>query len=390
MSFIDCSRVEVMRSALEVWKETGIPLLREVKGALIPVWYGGGDDIGIYYFIPWFARTGGLSLAYAIHYWDLLITLMGEAVALSGFLFLSHTKMRKLISLVGVTGISVVTWHLGNVYILPFFAFSFFPWIVVFLQSNRHKSLYGYWVLIGVVIAFSGSIRMYSGAALLVAGLTTTFLYTEKIKKAVLCFLLMAAGYSAYSYWFSVIKQKSADASVLLNTHCAHQLYEQQHVFWHSIYAGFGFITNDLGIDYSDSCALLRAKAIDPEIIYCSKEYDDVLKDEVMALCIHHFQFVLRVLFAKAGVLLFYFLKFANLGLLCAFFYRKPWYIEMAYLFALLVSALPGLVTIPLAWYLGGFFTVATFYGVHSIIWALQQGLLEHLRLFFRKIFLQK
>jgi hypothetical protein len=168
----------------------------------------------------------------------------------------------------------------------------------------------------------------------------------------------------------------------------AHDAAHLPHTFWHNIYAGLGFVTNDYGLYYSDNCSVAKVQEVAPEVVYLSEEYENTLRDETLKICKKHPQFILKMLFAKGGVLFYYLLAFANIGLVCAWFYRKPWYLEISYWLAMWFSALPGIVTVPVAPYLTGFFTAATFYGIHSIIWAFQHGLYDKIVSFpacFRK-----
>jgi hypothetical protein len=371
----------LLRATYAAWNKTGYPLLAlSNDGTILPLEQGHGGDAEIFYFVPYLARTFCLSLSDALWWWDTGVAASGGLIALAGFFFLTQTKVEKLVVLLGITGISLTAWMIGNLYLAPFFAFCFFPWVFVLLKNKSFKSLFCYWVLAGFVSAFMGSVRMYAGCALLIGGLLAVFLNTRKVWLTVVCSFCMLCGFGTYSFWFSsVMVQRNAylDTQGISYGH-----YTLKHVFWHSIYIGLGFIRNDSGLYYADDCANKKAEEIQPGIAFNSPEYDQLLKHETIKVCKNQFQFVLRVLFAKCGVLLFYLFKFANVGLICAWFYRKPWFIEISYFFALCFNALPGLLTVPEAYYLVGFLTVATFYGVHSIVWALQHGLgsqLKHL-----------
>lgn len=382
---ISPARLAILQSTLDAWNQTGFPFLKIINGMVVPLENNYGGDAELFYFIPLLARTFGLPLERALWWWDIGFAFCGAMIAVSGFWCLAKTNIQKTIAALGVIGVGVVSCSIGDTYLAPFVAFSFAPWVFVFLQKQSFRSLYVYSFLSGFGVSLVNSMRMFGGYALGIALITAVLLYTRKIKKMVLVCGFLLLGIGAYHVWFSSLL--TARNNYLTEHSIPYGHYELKHAFWHSIYIGLGFITNDYGLYYSDNCAMAKAVEVQPEVAYCSPAYDAVLRDETFKFCLFHVNHVLRVMFAKAGVLFYYLLLFANVGLVCAFFYRKPWYLEISYLLALIFSALPGLVTIPIAPYLVGFFTVATFYGVHSTLWALQQGLARDLRVFYRKLF---
>lgn len=376
----------VLQATFDAWNKTGLPfLIMNGEGNILPLENYAADDLGFFYFVPCLARIFEISLIDALWFFDAIVVVVGVLIAITGFWCLAQTAVEKLVILIGIAGLSIVMFMVGNLYIAPFFAFSFFPWIFVLLNAKRYKSLLVYWVLAGFIIGLTGLVRIYAGVALGIAGLAVTFLNTKKIGLILACMICMTAGIGVYSYWFST---KISQRNVYLNAHeIFHDAYKLRHNIWHNAYIGLGFITNDLGLCYSDNSAMQRVKVIRPDVLCNSSEYDQVLKNEFFSFCKQHPLFLMRVVFAKLGVLTLYLFMFGNIGLLCAWFYRKPWFIELPYFFAFCFSALPGLLTVPVAEYLMGFFTVATFYGIHSIIWALQHGLWKRLKDFLNYFF---
>ena len=53
---------------------------------------------------------------------------------------------------------------------------------------------------------------------------------------------------------------------------------------WHTIYMGLGWEPNPFNIEFLDESAYNAAKNINPEVIYCSKEYMDILKNLYLEL----------------------------------------------------------------------------------------------------------
>ncbi len=379
---ISTARWSCLEGTLAAWQKTGLAFLLDYKNGIFPLENGCADEFGLYYFVPLLAKTFRISLESALWWWDCGLISSGVMVAISGFWLLTQTKLEKVIACIGTVAVGIVSWIIGDVYIAPFLALSLLPWLFVCLQRGWHKRFLVYCLVSGFMAAFSNSIRMYSGFALLLGVITALILFFKTIKKIWLPAGCLAMGFLAYSVWFSSL-------IMVRNTYLDEQkisrgIYEQQHLFWHSTYLGFGFLTNPYDMYYGDSCAVEHAQKIDPAIVCPSTKYNELLRKMTFQFCYDHPHFVMRTLFAKAGVLLYYLLICANIGLLLAFFYRKPWYVDIVYATVLVFSALPSLLTIPIAPYLTGFFTVATFYGIHSIFWAVEKGFLKDLKNFLK------
>ena len=100
--------------------------------------------------------------------------------------------------------------------------------------------------------------------------------------------------YIGNSYWFSSL---FTERNAYLDTQkISHNTYDSKHIFWHNIYIGLGFITNDLGLCYSDSCSESKARETNPKVLTYSGEYEQILKNETINICRHHPQFVILLL----------------------------------------------------------------------------------------------
>lgn len=367
---ISTSRWQVLQATLKAWNKTGLPFLTLENDIIFPIENVCADDPGINYFVPFLAKHCAMPLESALWWWDVGVAFLGAFIAIAGFWQCAQTKLQKVIVLVGVSLTSLVCWSIGDVYILPFFNVCLLPWLFVILQKQSMKKLAMWSVCAGLVVAFTNAFRLHAGWTLAIAALVAVVCAFKKIKPfAALCLGLFFGISMFEGYFLYVMRQRNAyltEHNIPFGSHAF------THVFWHSTYLGLGFLQNEYGIYYGDSCGLEKVQMIDPKVVYCSTHYNQLLKKETLDFCKQHPHFVLRTLFAKSGILFYYFLLFANLGFLCALFYRKPLYIDCSYAAALAFSALPALLTIPIAPYLTGFFTLAAFYGIHSLLWALQ------------------
>ena len=192
-----------------------------------------------------------------------------------------------------------------------------------------------------------------------------------------LCFFFII-GYLLPVYHFNYEIQRR---NVFLKQNNISLPNRESHVFWHNIYTGFGFLQNEYGIEWKDECAIKAALAVNPQAEYPYKLYEQTIKNLLFKLCKEKRYFVLTTIFAKLGVVFYYFLiYFGWLAVLVSWFFPKPWYIELAFWSAMGVAALPGIMTIPVTAYLIGFITCTVLYGIYSILYAFNRGLLNFLR----------
>ncbi len=157
---------------------------------------------------------------------------------------------------------------------------------------------------------------------------------------------------------------------------------QKAHVFWHNIYIGFGFLQqgNPDNITYDDSEGEKKVKKIVPGLtIENTKEYEHILKNEVINLIKNHWQFFIFTLFAKIGILLLFFLEYANFGIIASLLYPKPWHLEIPFFIGLGFYSIFPVLVIPLREYALGFISFATIYGIVSINYALEKGFFKNL-----------
>jgi hypothetical protein len=154
----------------------------------------------------------------------------------------------------------------------------------------------------------------------------------------------------------------------------------QEYVFWHHVYIGFGYLNNPLGIKYKDEMAIDKVHSISPDTEIYSKEYQEILKEEVFKLIQSQKYFVFHTVFSKIGVMLFFFIYSANLGLIAAYYYPKKRALESAFLVAILFSTAPGILVMPYRRYILGYMALSIFYGLVSLNEAVEQGALSRIK----------
>lgn len=368
------ARLENLRLMFSGLQKTGIPLIAYNGQNLLPAWTQ--DDIGIYVLIPKLAMLLNCSLETAINTFFLSLVIIPGIIGIFGFLHLYTNWLQRSIACIAVLFCMRQTYFIGDVYIAYYAGIcALVPWALYFAKKGLYnKPLLIFSFFSGFFIKLLSFIRAYSGLGVLL--FITTLFFGKNIfskKQLTTLFLLFLVGSTIPELYFShAYKQSVAYAQ---NNLRIENIDQNMHVFWHPIYLGFGLLKwqNTDNIRYDDTFGFEKARQIKSDVTIYSPEYETILKNEVINLIKNHWHFFLFTLFAKIGILFFYLLKYTNIGLLVALFYRKPWFLELPFWISTSFYALFPLIGMPThIEYVLGFITFATFYAVISINYGLE------------------
>lgn len=365
------ARYAFLQQSLKGLRKTRIPLIADYGSGFAPAEHG--DDAGLFYFVPYLANSLNLDLAKTI---DLflggLLVLGFVAGAVAFFLILSGWQS-KVAALIGLSLLFFVSLKSGDVYVVQScVAIGLVPWFLYFFAKRNPgtASMVFAWCA-GFLVGIANFVRSHSGTAVLiwVFCMIVFYIHSSRVWKIALAGL-MFVGFLMPTLYFhqlvarrnSFLKQGSAQSIQITGTH----------VFWHSVYIGFGFVGNDLVPMYRDEVAAQKVASISPNARYLSSEYEGILRKEVFSLIRHHFSLALLVFAAKLGVIGVALILSANVGLLAAVLYPKVWPLEMAFWAAIVFSSLFALLVVPHPKYLLGFVAFGALYAIVSIDHALE------------------
>lgn len=354
------SRHFQLEYTLEGLKATDVPLVNLHNNSYSMAAYA--DDPGIYYFIPWIAKSFGISLDLAIDLFFGLLLFIPAVISITCFvLFFKHWSSR-FVSVAGILLLTLMILKYSDVYITPFFVIG--STIPLFLLMKKLN-----WTLAfsGLLIGYGNLIRFHAGTGVLLFLVSWILLNKDllKVSKAYCLSILILFSLLPYAH-FKFLENKRDQ---FLNKN----IESVSHPKWHSIYIGLGYLENKYGIQYDDSCAAAKAFSIKPKVVPCSDEYEQILKNECFLLAKTDPIFIIKTVFAKILALLFKALKFANFGLLFCF-YIKPSFRETApFLIAALYYSLPGILTMPHSPYVSGLISLSAFFGIYMICLGLER-----------------
>lgn len=366
MPIMECRRVHLEQS-LNALKMTDQPLIG-LSSSHTFIAAGYGDDAGIYYFIPWLANSFGLSIDQAISLFFNSLLILGTLFAITSFFFLFHHWTSRLISAIGMIALALVTHHFFDVYILPFFVTaSLIPLLI--LLTHKPFKLAPFLALSGLIAGYSNMIRAHSGTGTLLFILTWLLLSHRKNKLLLCSVLLLFSILPILNFKYLELKRNE----FLAQKNPTYPIDSNGHPIWHSIYLGLSYLQNPYGIEWSDTVALEKAKTINPKIISCSDEYEQILKNQFFEILKNDPSFIIRTLLAKLGNLLIKMAIFANLGLVLLFYVKPPLSHLIPFLLSAIFYALPGLLAIPAYPYVVGLLSVSTLFGIYMTCMALEK-----------------
>jgi MFS family permease len=366
------SRYRDLQRVSDGYGRSGLPMVAYDGTRFLPA--GPSDDLGLYFIVPWMSRILHISLERAIAGFLLSALGLGVVVGSAGLLLSLRSTVGKIISVSVLFLLSGLAYWVGDIYIFEFAAFAaLFPWIWYFMvcKVSSGKTLCFFLGTLGAIAGVLFLIRLGSAPALLgAAGVLVLFYLNAPINKKVGLIAILLLGFFAPQLYLRHVTER-ADNFLTANDPSYHT-GDSRHVFWHVAYIGLGFLSNPYvpgGV--CDEVAKDKVEALSPGTHYCSLEYDRLLQHEVFSITQEHSHLVLFNIFAKLGIIAGMIILFANVGLVAAFLYPKPWLLELAFWSGLILSAAPLVVLAPLPMYSLGVITLAVVYGLISLDYAI-------------------
>jgi len=359
------------------WEKTRVPLVGFDGQQLVAA--GCGDDIAMYYVVPMLARAARIALTDAVDLFLAGIVLISAIAGALGLILVCRVPFGRLVSIAAIVLLSLLALRTGDIYVVQSsVVLALVPWILFFGRNRRSRWQLLAFVFFGsAVLATANLFRTHAGTGVLIfMGWLVAFNPQHKRKFKLLLAFAALVGMLVPVVYFRILLD-TRDAYLKKYGHVATAF--RQHVFWHTIYVGLGYINNDVVPSYRDEVAQGRVREVAPQTIAYSLEYERYIKLEVMRTVRKHPFLVFETLAAKVGVIVGLVLVCANLGLVAAYRYPKHWPIEVAFWNAIAFQALFGILAIPVLPYLLGLIAFTVLYAVISIDVALQRGTLRDL-----------
>ncbi|HEX8430700.1 MAG TPA: hypothetical protein VF625_05410 [Longimicrobium sp.] len=345
---------------------TGIPLVGS-DGRVFTAEPYGDAGVGLYYLVPWIARTFHLSVDAALRIYEVAAVSGACALGLVGAFLLFRGMYARVVATIGIAVIGALCLRFGEGYLAgAVTVVAALPIFLYLYRDGRARWLLVALFLAGMLVGVADEIRSLIGAPVLVFILLTLALDgARSARTRALCACALLLGTAVPRVYAShLAHQRDAFLETVPNRGVE---AARGHTMWHPLYLGLGYLPNRHGITYTDESAIAKVKSVDPAAAYLSPRYTSILRGEVIRIARDDPWLIARTLAAKAARILLYLAAFANVGLLLAFTRRPSWKTELPFAAAVALAVVPGMVGLPVLHYIVGGLAFAVVYSAASV-----------------------
>jgi hypothetical protein len=248
------------------------------------------------------------------------------------------------------------------------------PWVVYFATTRRPFALN----VCAALLAFScswASLARTGTTLICLAFLIPLFVFWSRGPKI---FLSLSLIFLSCVPCLVFRQHLRADRDAILAQFGGAKTSIDSHVVWHPIYLGFSFVPNSEVPEFNDAVAMHKVQSLDPSAAYLSPAYERVLRHEVFRIVTREPFLAIGNVLAKLGVvtLLAAFLLFPARRFLFAESERL--WLDIAFVSAMGVSAMNGVLVVPKIPYLLTFCCLTNLYCLMAVGRATSLAAMHH------------
>lgn len=359
-------RYETLERVVRGYEATGVPLVGADGHAFTAEPFVDAG-IGLYYLVPWIARTFHVPVDAALRIWSVSAVSAALALGLAGSLLLFRSAQARLAATAGIAAVLFLCLRFGEGYLAGgVTAVATVPLFLHLHRSGHPVALPAAVFGVGVVAGVADEVRSLIGTPVLLFVLLVLALDAATPQgRRLLCAGALLLG-TALPHLYADRLEERRDEFV--RTAAAGRIPgERGDAMWHPAYIGLGYLPNRHGITYRDESAIARVASVDPRAPYLSPRYTSILRGEVVRIAREDPGLVARTVAAKGFRVLLLLALFANVGLLLALTRPRDWRLEVPFAAATALAALPGVVGLPVPHYVVGALAFAALYGAVSV-----------------------
>jgi hypothetical protein len=359
-------RYETLERVVRGYQATGVPLVG-TDGRVFTAEPFVDAGIGLYYLVPWIARTLHVSVDAALRIWSVSAVAAAGVLGLVGSLLLFRSAHARLAAALGMGAVLALCLRFGEGYLAGGVAVvATVPLFLHLRRSGRPAVLPAFLFAAGVLAGVADEVRSLIGTPVLLFVLLVLALDAATPRgRRLLCagaLLLGTALPRVYAH------RLAGERDDFVRAAAAGRLPgERGEAMWHPAYIGLGYLPNRHGITYSDESAIAKVRAVDPRAPYLSPRYTAILRGEVFRIAREDPGLVARTVAAKGFRILLFLALFANVGLTAALAGPRNWRLEVPFAAATALAAVPGVVGLPVLHYVVGALAFAALYGAVSL-----------------------
>ena len=357
-------RIPVIEDVDQVYSKYKVPFLfpEKIKNELVYQKVENvGDDLGIYYYLPLVKNVFGFkTILSTYHFFFIGITFLSFLICVIGLKYLLKSKIAFYIASIYSFLFHFFLLFILDVYVINVLSISLIPLFLYLYQNKKNSKLYFIFLfIVGCVIGFSNLFRAQSGLPLLFFTLLYFIINWKSagIKTIILSFLILFCGMFVEKIHFNELKQ---DRTEFLAKHPnKYQIKtNDQHVFWHPLYLGLGFLDNKYGIKWKDNYGYNSVNKVNKKINVsfrsCGSEYEKEVKKMYLSLLQKDPLFLLKSYVYKFIYCLF--IVIIAINFLLVRIKKSIFSIKnIPFAIVLLFTVLPGVIVWPIPMYILSF-----------------------------------
>lgn len=359
-------RYETLERVVRGYEATGVPLVG-TDGHVFTAEPYVDAGIGLYYLVPWIARTFHVPVDAALRIWSVSAVSAACVLGIAGSFLLFRSAHARLAAAVGIGAVLFLCLRFGEGYLAGgVAAVATVPLFLHLHRSGRPAALAAAVFGVGVVAGVADEVRSLIGTPVLLFVLLVLALdAAAPRRRRLLCAVALLLGTALPRVYADRLAGERDD---FVRTAAAGRLpAERGDAMWHPAYIGLGYLPNRHGIAYRDESAIARVDAVDPGAPYLSPRYTSILRGEVVRIAREDPGLVARTVAAKGFRILLFLALFAHVGLLLALTRPRDWRLEIPFAAATALAAVPGVVGLPVLHYVVGALAFAALYGAVSV-----------------------
>ncbi|NGX50428.1 MAG: hypothetical protein K1060chlam2_00274 [Chlamydiae bacterium] len=242
-----------------------------------------------------------------------------------------------------------------------------------------------------MIIGYCNFIRSNSGTPVLLFLILWILLDQILLKREKAFYLLILVSFISIPYFHEKSLEQRRD--IFLTENQPSKYYYQPHPFtydstylthpnpsfptWHLFYIGLGLLSNDYGITLSDNSAIDRALSINPNVVYLSEEYNQIMKREYFRIVKSDPWFVIKTYLHKLASIVVFVLLYANIGLVFSLYVRRSWRELIPLFITALYTAIPALVISPYERYSLGLISLSLIFAIYMVSLGIEKYMRE-------------
>ena len=332
------------------------------------------DHVGSYLYIPFLSNLFSTTIENTAVLFFSLYGLFCILLSLIGLFYFYNSKFAKIYGTLIITIIGLICIFIGDTYCfygLTSIALTTWWSKIKELEKIDYKKLILLFLLTGLIISFSNSVRGNSGDDVLLSILIITILLTIKDKKIYRIISILLIFMPIIFVNLQIGSLKNTARNYLMKNDDAVERFDLNFVraTWHNAYYSLGYLStgNEDVPEPSDSFSVKKAQKINPNVKVFSAEYEQILKNEYLKFVKKYPLLFIQIIASKTGVIFLYFLIFFNIGIYFLAKYRIKSETFLFFMPGIILNSAFGIATEPNYTYLLGLFAYSGLFATKLI-----------------------